>query len=136
MNILIVDDEFTDRNALKLIMSGFGQCVMVDSGQKAVEQFIEAWKNWKPFDLIMLDIELEGSTGLQVLHDIRMLEKEKGIPPQEGVRIIMVSSNAAKDVVLECLRSGCNEFIVKPVDKQTIKEKLQNLGANIRVFSP
>jgi CheY-like chemotaxis protein len=136
MRILIVDDEFTARNALKLVMAEFGSCTVVESGQKALTQFIESWANWKPFDLILMDIELEGSTGQKVLHDIRLLEQEKGIPLEEGVRIIMVSSHAARDVVIECLKSGCNEFVVKPVDKQTMKEKLQKLGAGIRVFSP
>jgi two-component system chemotaxis response regulator CheY len=134
MRIMIVDDELTSRNALKLVMTEFGECVLVDSGRKAVEQFIEAWSKWKPIDLVMLDIELSDTSGLNVLQDIRMLEKEKEIPPEDGVRVIMVTGNSAKDVVIECLKAGCSEFVVKPVDKQTMRDKLQKIGAG-RVFS-
>jgi two-component system chemotaxis response regulator CheY len=134
MRIMIVDDEFTARNALKMVLSEFGECVVIESGIKAIEQFIKAWADWKPFDLIMLDFELDNTTGLKVLHDIRLLEQEKGIPVKEGVKIIMITGHSAKEIVMECLTSGCNDFVVKPVDKQTVKDKLLKLGASIRVF--
>jgi len=66
--------------------------------------------------------------GRQVLLKIRKIEKDKKISEQHQVRVIMVTGLSEEETVMDCLRNGCDEFIVKPIDLQLVFEKIKNLG--------
>ncbi len=128
MKILIVDDELVSRTKLELILNHFGDCETVDSGKKAITRFHAAHRDKDPFDLIMLDINLPGMDGIDVLSEIRESEKQYEIPGQEQVKILMATSYKDKDRVIACAQSGCNDYIGKPFDMDVISKKLEKLG--------
>ncbi len=128
MRILIVDDESVGRKTMRYILSEFGECVLTENAENTVSEFKKAWQDWRPFSLITLDIELPDMNGVDLLLHIRELEEEKNIPEEERVKVIMVTSHSHKDSVLGCFKAGCNEFIVKPVDKESMAAKLSKIG--------
>ncbi len=128
MRILIVDDDATNRKLLTDIASRLAECEAVGCGQEALSVFKKAWDDWRPFNLIFLDVLMPGMDGRQVLHEIRKIEKDKKISEQHQVRIIMVTGAAEQETVMECLRNGCDEFIVKPIEVKRVFEKIKNLG--------
>jgi CheY-like chemotaxis protein len=66
--------------------------------------------------------------GKQVLSQIRKIETDKKISDQHRVKIIMVTASSEKEIVFDCLRKGCDDFIVKPVDGQLLVNKIKQLG--------
>ena len=69
--------------------------------------------------------------GLRALKKIRDVEKKDWIKTgaqREPVKIMMVTSHADRSLVLRCAKAGCNNYIVKPFTKDTITEKLKELG--------
>ncbi len=128
MRILIVDDEIVSRESMRHILTEFGECVLTENAEKTISAFKKAWHDWRPFSLIALDIELPDMDGIEVLKNIRHLEKEKNIPEEAIVKIIMVTSHSDKDRVVECFKAGCNEFVIKPADKKNLKLKLSKIG--------
>jgi CheY-like chemotaxis protein len=66
--------------------------------------------------------------GRQVLLKIREIEKEKKISEQHQIRIIMVTGVSEEEMVMDCLRNGCDEFIVKPLEIKLVFEKIKKLG--------
>ncbi len=128
MRLLIVDDDLKNIKLLKAIVDTLGECDIAYSGKKAISTFKKAWEDWRPFDLILLDISMPEMDGKQVLSKIRELEAEKNVSKDYQVRIIMVTAISEKNVVLECLRKGCNDFVTKPIDRQLLFDKIKKLG--------
>ena len=128
MKILIADDEPVNRKLLELIMTNYGECETVEGGKAAIEASKTAWENGKFFDLITLDISMPDINGLDVLFQIREMEKNKKVPANKRAVIIMVTGSADKDTIITAVQAGCNEFIAKPFDRDTISRKLIKLG--------
>ncbi|MBE9547496.1 MAG: HDOD domain-containing protein, partial [Proteobacteria bacterium] len=123
MKILVVDDELVSRKKLQKIMDGLGECEAVESGAAAITAFKEARGSGTPFDLITLDINMPEMDGIQVLYRIR--EIEKNIPREKGIKIIIVTSHADKNTIVTCMQAGCDDFIVKPFDREMVIRKLE-----------
>jgi HD-like signal output (HDOD) protein/FixJ family two-component response regulator len=128
MKILIVDDELVSRTKLKLIMENLGPCEAVEHGKDAIALFHHAHFIKEPFDLIMLDINLPQMDGIVILSEIRRAEKYLAIREGRHARILMVTSYGDKNRILACAQSGCDDYIVKPFDEDTICQKLNALG--------
>ncbi|NVM20388.1 MAG: response regulator [Desulfobacterales bacterium] len=131
MRILVVDDELVSRKKMKKIMDGFGECEAVESGRKAITAFKNAWENWRPFDLMTLDIIMPEMDGTKVLAEIRKMEEEKKIPRHKQIRILMVTSDADPDTIVSCARAGCNDYVVKPFSPYILADKLKKLGFEV-----
>jgi two-component system, chemotaxis family, chemotaxis protein CheY len=124
MKILVVDDELVSREKIRRIMENFGPCQAVESGEAALAAFCEAWNSWSPFDLITMDISMPTMSGLETLQKLREMEKEKNVPVEKKVKIVMATSESDRDTVVTCLSEGCNDYIVKPFNQNTIQTKL------------
>ena len=136
MRILVVDDEMVSRTKLKLIMEHFGQCEVADNGKTALAMFHAAHQQDQPFNLIMLDIDMPAMDGMQVLSEMIKAQIELKLPNSLKARILMVTSFTDKDRVLGCIQSGCDDYIAKPFDIETISKKLSKLGMRVRKIQP
>lgn len=132
MRILIVDDEMVSRTKLELIMENFGDCQTVDHGDDALAAFLKAHRNADPFNLIMLDINLPGMDGIQLLSAIRNAELELDIDQSRKAKILMTTSYRDKDRIVASVQSGCDDYIGKPFDLDLIRAKLGKLGIRER----
>ena len=128
MRILVVDDESVSRKVLQKALEAFGQCEEAEDGRQATAAFQRAWGESSPFDLLMLDLSMPDMDGKEVIHQIRRFERDMKVPNQGHTKIVMVTSHSEEDTVLACLRAGCNDFIVKPVDQEVLFKKLARLG--------
>ena len=135
MRILIVDDEIVSRTKLELIMEYFGDCQTVDHGDHALAAFHEAHRDDDPFNLIMLDINLPGMNGIQLLSAIRNAENELNIEQSHKAKILMTTSYRDKDRIVASVQSGCDDYIGKPFDLDLIRDKLGKLGVAERTRS-
>jgi CheY-like chemotaxis protein len=131
MRILVVDDDMVSRKKMEVILQEFGDCFLAESGQDAIRVFREASAKDVPFDLISLDISMPDIDGIEVLKQIRQLEKDLDLPPKRQARVMMVSSHADQDLVLGSVAAGCNNYIVKPFERAKVVEKLRTLGFNV-----
>ena len=132
MKILVVDDEMVSRTKLKLIMDNFGECVAVDNGKEAVAMFNRAHEEGSPFGLIMLDIDMPEMDGVAVLSEMIKAEKKLNIPKSQKAKILMVTSFTDKERVISCIHSGCDDYIAKPFDINTIGKKLSKQGIRLK----
>lgn len=131
MKILIVDDELVSRKKMQKIMELVGDCIIAENGNDAVSAFKSAMDKEKPFDLISLDIAMPDMTGIEVLEKIREFEEENSVPRENMVKIMMVTSYSDQENVVASLKAGCNNYIVKPFDKERVFNKLENLGFEV-----
>jgi len=128
MKILVVDDDPVSRKMLQKIMSSFGECEEVENGKVAIKSFEQSLENDTPFDLITLDISMPEMDGIDALNRIRKLETEKGVPLEKRAKIFMVTSHSDEDTVTNSVKAGCDDYIVKPFNKEIVLAKLKKSG--------
>lgn len=127
MKILVVDDEVVSRTKVQTIVESLGECEAVAGGKDAMVAFEKAMASRAPFDLITLDIAMPEMDGTDVLNKIREIEKEKNVPKEKRVKILMVSALRDQDSILSCAMSDCDGYIVKPFDQKKIIDKIERI---------
>lgn len=130
MRILIVDDNSKNTKLLEAILTPYGECESINGGKEAILAFKKAWSNWRPFSFIFLDIMIPDMDGERVLTNTREAEQNKNINNRHRTKIIMVSARSDKDLFGRCVECGCDDYIVKPFDKNTVIKKLIKLGSH------
>ncbi len=128
MRILVVDDEQVSRNVLRKAMESFGPCEEAEGGREATAAFDRAWEESSPFDLLLVDLSMPDMDGREVIQQIRSREESMEVPAAAQAKIVVVTSHSEKDTVLSCLRAGCDDFIVKPFERDVLSAKLAELG--------
>ncbi len=123
MKFLIVDDDIVSRKKMEQILSTHGPCVVAENGDQALAAFTTSLSANDPFDLVTLDIHMPGMDGTEVLEELRRLEKNAAGSPRAG--ILMVTANSNMDTVVNCIASSCDDYIVKPFNREMITEKVR-----------
>jgi two-component system chemotaxis response regulator CheY len=121
MNILIVDDYKTMLRIIENLLKqlGFKNVLQATDGSMALKVLRET-----PCGLVISDWNMEPMTGLQFLKEVRADEKLKGTP------FIMVTAESKVENVAAAKEAGVNNYIVKPFNAETLKQKISAvLGA-------
>jgi len=106
--ILVVDDQFGDRETLKGILEDKGYRVATAAdGTEAISMVKE-----KHYDIIFLDVKMPGSNGIETF------EQVKRIDPRAAV--IMMTGYTAEDLLEKAINNGAYTCIHKPFDMQKV----------------
>lgn len=127
MKILIAEDDLTSRKFLSKFLSQYGECDLVVDGLEAIDAYLIAVKEKKPYDLICLDIMMPKVDGVKVLKAIRDFESQKGMLPEKRAKIIMTTALAQADYVNKAFEYDCNAYASKPIDMEKFIEVLKKL---------
>ncbi len=114
---LIIDDDPSIVSYLRQILNAEGFAVA--TGGRAIEA-VNLYERLKP-DVLLLDINMPGSDGFFALKRIRSRTRTAG---HEGV-IIMVSAREGIEDIDEAIRHGANDYLVKPVDRASLMQKIR-----------
>lgn len=125
MRTLVVEDDLTSRRLMQKIFSEFGETSTAVNGVDALGIYQKSLDEGTPFDLICMDIMMPEMDGQTALKEIRLLEEKSGAI--EGIKIIMTTALADAKNVIDAFREQCDGYLVKPIDKNKIMEKLQEL---------
>ncbi len=108
LEVLIAEDNAVNQRLAKLNVEGWGHKVtLANDGAEAVEAYKE-----KDFDLILMDLQMPRLSGFEASASIRKLEKMRGIT---RTPILALSANVLKGVRDECVKSGMDGYVSKPV---------------------
>ncbi|PIZ31074.1 MAG: response regulator [Alphaproteobacteria bacterium CG_4_10_14_0_8_um_filter_53_9] len=115
MRILVVDDFQTMRRIIINLLRqlGFTNMIEADDGTTGWEK-VQAEK----IDLIISDWNMPKMTGIDFLKHVRSSEDHKKIP------FIMVTAEGKRENVITAVQAGVSNYIVKPFNAMTLKEKL------------
>ncbi len=133
MKVLVVEDDFISRNFLQKLLGKFGACDVAVNGEEALVAFNHAHSEKAPYDLICLDIMMPEMDGQETLKRLRAIEEGLGIGGLAGVKIIMTTALGDKTTVLNCFKNGCEAYLVKPIMKDKLIAKMQELGLQFSV---
>jgi len=129
MRILIVEDDFVGRKVMHQLLLEYGQCDVAVDGLEAVKAFDLAYEAGEPYDVMFLDIMMPNMSGHEALKIIRDKEKERGVTPQNEVKVIMTSAlDDVKNVTQSFFQGGASAYLVKPIERRKVIEELRKLG--------
>lgn len=128
MRILIAEDDRISRSFLQKFMVTYGEVDVAVDGMEAIDLYMDAIKEGKPFALLCLDIMMPKVDGLKVLKVIRQLESQNEKASDKKIKIIMMTALADIGYVDEAFRLGCDAYASKPVDTEKVEEAMRNLG--------
>ena len=123
--ILIVDDEEIGRTLMEDMFKKYGPYVSVASGGDALTVYQKGIEKGKPFNLVLLDISLQDTSGINVLKKIKQIDS--GLKGHKSV-VIMVTSHSEKETVIGCIKSGCRAYFIKPLKQDAVDSKMAELG--------
>jgi diguanylate cyclase (GGDEF)-like protein/PAS domain S-box-containing protein len=105
-SLLIVDDNEMNRDLLSRRLERNGYAVSaVENGHETL-----GWVGQYDVDLVLLDIEMPGTSGLDVLKTLRQTYSPNQLP------VIMVTAKIQSRDVVEALNLGANDYVTKPID--------------------
>jgi two-component system, chemotaxis family, chemotaxis protein CheY len=114
-HILIVDDaEFLRVRISKMLVGEGFEVTEAENGLKA----IESYKSKKP-DLVLMDVTMPEMDGLTALKELRKIDP--------NAKVVMLTALGQESVVLEAVKSGAKDFIVKPFDRDRVMSAINKL---------
>ena len=118
MRALIVDDSRFVRGLLRGLLEERGiECEEAADGQAGLDRLHGDAK----FDLALLDWNMPVMDGLEMLKRLRA----EGF---EGMKVMMVTTEAENNFILRALEAGADEYLMKPIDEPGLTDKLAMLG--------
>ena len=114
--ILVVDDQATMRSMLKSALwdLGFSNIIEADDGESAVTRLKE-----NDIKLIISDWKMRKMSGLTLLKKIKASRHYQRVP-----FLMLTAQNEAKEVIM-AIKEGVSNYLVKPVNVETLREKLE-----------
>jgi DNA-binding NarL/FixJ family response regulator len=120
-SVLLIDDEKIILETISDDLRNEGyEVVTAPNAERGYSKFRE-----KPYDLVITDLIMEGMNGIQ------LSKKLKKISPDTPVMVL--TGYPSTDSVIEALRTGVNDYLLKPCDRKELSEKVRScLQGNIR----
>ncbi len=120
---LVVDDFATMRKIVKKVLTqlGYKNIEEADDGNTAWPMIKEAHSSGKPYDIIISDWNMPGMTGVDLLKNVRGDANLKEMP------FVMVTAESEQKNIVEAVKAGVSDYIVKPFNANTLKTKLESL---------
>lgn len=112
--ILVVDDSIPDLQLCRSLLKDEYDVRMAMSGQTALASL----QDLRP-DVILLDVEMPGMSGFEVMAELNKRPKLEGIP------VIFVTSHATKELVTKAFRHGVVDYLIKPFRADLLHSKIR-----------
>lgn len=125
MKILVVDDFPTMRRIVKTLLrqNGYSNFVEAEDGMQALDILHKT----PDIEFVVSDWNMPNMTGIELLKTVRADAKLKHLP------FLMVTAEAEKENIIEAVKSGVSNYVVKPFTGQTLAEKLAKIYANLGI---
>lgn len=115
MRVLLADDSGTMRTIIRRSLESVGVGTVVEAADGL--QALELFKAGAGFDLVLTDWNMPGKTGIELIRDIRAIDKK--------TPIVMITTEAEKSRVIEAIQAGVTDYLVKPFTTDVLRAKLE-----------
>jgi two-component system chemotaxis response regulator CheY len=117
MRFLVVDDSSTMRRIIinTLNKLGYKECHEAANGREGVERLATT-----QVDMVITDWNMPEMSGIDFIKAVRSNAATKHLP------VLMVTTNAAQDDIVQALHAGVNNYVVKPFTPDTIRDKIES----------
>ena len=118
--VLLVEDNETNRMVARMLLEPWGVVLEVATdGQQALARLAVG----RPYDVVLMDIQLPGLSGVDVTQCLRQLPD----PHRAATPVIAVTANAFRADVDRYLAAGFDDYLAKPYDEEELYRKMAAL---------
>jgi len=115
--VLVAEDNIVNQRVATKMLESFGCRVDVAATGKEALDMLTSF----PYDMIVMDCQMPQMDGYEATHEIRRLEKDSG----SHVPIVAMTANAMAGDREKCLLAGMDDYIAKPVQKESLYEIIE-----------
>ncbi|HVI46696.1 MAG TPA: ATP-binding protein, partial [Chitinophaga sp.] len=120
VKLLVVEDSVLNQKLLALLLNRLQiSHVITGTAEEALEHYQR-----EHFDMILTDIDLPGMDGIAFANKIRQLPDQK----KASITIIAITGNVMEEDIAQYMRSGLNDYIMKPYREEDILAKINSHG--------
>jgi len=119
MKILLVDDSGTMRKIQKRVLADMGYNDVLEAGDGF--EALKVLDANPDTNLVLLDWNMPNKDGFETLVEIRKTK------PKDKLPVMMVTTEAEKNRIIQAIQAGANNYVVKPFTPDVIKEKLKQV---------
>jgi len=123
MKILVVDDFPTMRRIIKNLLKQLGY-ENIEEAEDGIQAYSKLKNNG--FEFIVSDWNMPNMDGFELLKKVRSDPQLKDIP------FLMVTAEAEKDKVIEAIKAGVSNYIVKPFTAEVLREKMDRIMVKLK----
>lgn len=128
LRFLLIEDDPITGERLTHILDPFGVCVLCTTGDAGLVRFHKALQEGRPFDLVILGLELPDIPGGEVLKNLRGMEQLHGCRNLDNrSRVIVNASSPDLEPLRECLAQEADGYLINPVHVHAILKKVDQL---------
>jgi len=124
LTILIVEDDPVSRSLASTVLTLNGHTVVTATNGVEALSLVDQ----RPFDVILMDIQMPGMDGFELTKSIRQRENLVGRVP-----IIALTANAMKEDRERCLASGMDDYISKPFAHDQLLALIRKIASPVNV---
>jgi DNA-binding response OmpR family regulator len=121
--ILIVDDDVKIARIIARYLEQAGYMPAMAHDGSSAWHMLDSRK----FSLIVLDVLLPDTTGLQILHDLRQADARPALATPSDVPVLILSALGMTDDIIGGLRDGADDYLVKPFEPRELVERIRAL---------
>jgi DNA-binding NtrC family response regulator len=126
LRLLVVDDEEAARYGIRRALEAFGQPIVEAESAEAARGLMRDRK----FDLLLLDVNLPGISGLEFLNEI---QSEAESNKAELPLVIIITAHGSERLAVQAVKSGAYDYISKPFELDDLRLVVKNAFETIKL---
>ena len=120
--LLIVDDEEAQRYGMRRALSGFGYEIREAESVEAARAALKS----QEFDLLLLDVNLPGESGLDFLAELQSTSETSPL-------VIIITAHGSERMAVEAIKSGAHDYLSKPFEIEDLRLVVKNALETLRL---
>jgi CheY-like chemotaxis protein len=123
LSILVAEDNEINALLARALLTRLGhRPTIATNGEAAVESWLAARASGSPYDLVLMDVQMPGTDGLEAARRIRAAEAQASDKP---TRMLALTANIQIEDREAALAAGLDGLLVKPLDRERLREVLE-----------
>ena len=122
---MIVDDEEASRYGMRRALTTFGYNVSEADSAEAARALLRQ----QPADLMLLDVNLPGISGLDLLRELQTAAVANGNPPL----VIIITAHGSERMAVEAVKAGAYDYLAKPFELDDLRLVVKNAAETIQL---
>lgn len=120
---IVIDDFATMRKIIKKVLTelGYSNIDEAEDGAKALPMIQQSVASGQPYQCIISDWNMPNMQGIDLLKACKADDSLKAIP------FMLVTAEGEQKQIIEAAKAGVSDYVVKPFNALTLKEKLQKV---------
>ena len=126
IRILIVDDHPVVRQGLRSLLAGHSDLAIIGEAEDGAE--VLPFLSKHPIDVILLDIQMKGQSGIEVARRVRA--------SYPGIKIIVLTTYDDESLLREAMEAGVHGYLLKSISHETLPDSIRAVMQGQKLLSP